>query len=383
MSKLSFAIPVPPPHVRKLTDPTNARGVRTVGYCLFERLPFSIPMDPNPRKPTDRSLRSSLANDIRETASESRGLFHLINAGIFVLADSVEYNNEKGVLTFAIDTEGGQGLYNGGHTLKIIEELVQNGFSQLEDPAQRQYCNFEIQVGVDAKHLADIAEGRNSTVPLKQKTLDDYQKCFDWVKDALKSKPYADKIGYVENHDRPEDIERVICRLTAVNPLLYDKDSQPMVAYTSKKNCLDKFENEPEKYRPLAAILPDILELYEHLIAKAKGYYLELVPGGKFLQWDGAVKQLKRTTDVLPLTGAEVEYRIADGWMIPLLAAFRSLVRVKDGRAEWIVRPEVIYGRTGGWAAHANTLRDARHAREESKRGGEIRERLPAAVRGG
>lgn len=348
MTKLSFAIPVPPPHVRKLQDPTNPGVSRSIGYCAFERLPFKIPMDPNPRQPTEKSLRSSLAEDIRTTAMEARGLFHLINAGIFVLAESVEFNNDKGLLTFVVDTSKGQGLYNGGHTLKIIEELVHNGFNQIDDPRQRQYCNFDIQVGVEAKHLSDIAEGRNSTVPLKQKTLADYQDKFDWVKESLRAKPYRDKIGYVESHDKPEDIERIICRLTAVNSLLYDKDNQPIPAYTSKKRCFDMFIDEPAKYRPLAPILPDILEFYEHLLIKAREYYLELVPGGKFVQWEGAVKQLKRTTDVLPLTGEEVEYRIAEGWMIPLLAAFRALVQVKDGKAGWLVRPEVIYKRVGG-----------------------------------
>lgn len=348
MSKVSFVLPVPPPHIRKLQDPTSSGSNRSVGYCTFERLPFKIPMDPNPRQPTEKSLRSSLAGEIRKTASEARGLFHLVNAGIFILADSVEYNNERGLLTFVVDTDKGQGLYNGGHTLKIIEEIVQNGFAQLDDSSQHQYCNFDIQVGVDPKHLADIAEGRNSTVPLKEKTLADYQDKFDWVKEALKGKPYENKIGYVESHDKPEDIERIICRLTAINALLYDKDAQPIVAYTSKKRCFEMFIDEPDKYKPLAAILPDVLELYEHLIAKAKEYYLELVPGGKFVQWDGAVKPLKRTVDKLTFTGEEVEYRIADGWLIPLLAAFRALVQVKAGRAQWIVQPQVIYKRIGG-----------------------------------
>lgn len=348
MARLSFAIPVPAPHVRKLQDPTNPNIIRSVGYCAFERLPFTIPMDPNPRQPTDKSLRSTLADDIRTTATEARGLFHLVNAGIFVLADAVEYNNEKGLLTFVVDTERGQGLYNGGHTLKIIEELVQNGFKQLEDSRQRQYCNFDIQVGVEAKHLADIAEGRNRTVPLKEKTLAEYQDKFEWIKEALKSKPYSNKIGYVENHDKPEDIERVICRLTAVNCLLYNKDTQPIAAYTSKKRCLELFVNEPEKFKPLAPIVPDVLELYEHLIAHAKDYYLEHVPGGKFVQWEGAVKPLQRTKDTLPLTGEEVKYRVADGWLIPLLAAFRALLQVKNAKVSWLVDPKVIYRRTGG-----------------------------------
>ncbi len=348
MAKLSFAIPVPPPHVRKLQDPTNPNVVRSVGYCAFERLPFTIPMDPNPRQPTEKSLHSSLADDIRTTAVESRGLFHLVNAGIFVLADSVDYNNEKGLLVFVVDTERGQGLYNGGHTLKLIEELVQNGFKQMDDSTQRQYCNFDIQVGVDAKNLADIAEGRNRTVPLKEKTLAEYQDKFEWLKEALNNKPYKDLIGYVENHDKPEDIERVICRLTAVNCLIYDKDTQPIVAYTSKKRCFELFINEPDRFRPLSPVVPDVLELYEHLIAHAKDHYLAHVPGGKFVQWEGAVKQLQRTTDKLPLTGEEVKYRVADGWLIPLLAAFRALLQVKDGEVSWLVDPKVIYKRIGG-----------------------------------
>jgi len=305
-------------------------------------------MDPNPRKPTEKSLKSSLANDIRETATEARGLFHLINAGVFLLADAVDYNNSKGILTFVVDTDKGQGLYNGGHTLKILEELVNNGFQQATESEQRQFCNFDIQVGVPAEHLASIAEGRNYTVPLQEKTLHDYQEKFQWIKDALSNKPYREKIGYVESHDKPEDIEKVICRLTSVNPLLFDKDNHPIVAYTSKKRCLDLFVENESKFKPLGVILPDVLELYEHLIAKAKPYYLDHVPGGKFVQFEGAVKKLERKKDTLPLTGEEVDYRVADGWLIPLLSAFRALVQVKNGKAAWIVDPKVIYKRTGG-----------------------------------
>ncbi len=348
MPKYSFAIPVPQPHLRKLQDPTLPNVTRTVGYCAFEHLPFTIPMDPNPRKPTEKSLKSSLANDIRETAVEARGLFHLINAGVFLLAESVDFNNNKGLLSFVVDTDKGQGLYNGGHTLKIIEELVRSGFQQAADSGQHQYCNFDIQVGVPVAHLPSIAEGRNFTVPLKEKTLADYQDKFEWVKQALSNKPYKDKIGYVESHDKPEDIERVICRLTAVNCLVYDKDTHPIVAYTSKKRCLDLFEENEAKFKPLAPILPEILELYEHLIAKAKPYYLEHVPGGKFVQFEGAVKKLERKKDILPLTGEEVDYRVADGWLIPLLAAFRALVQVTKGQAGWLVDPKIIYKRIGG-----------------------------------
>jgi len=348
MGKLSFAFPVHPSHVRKLQDPSNPSVFRTVGYCAFEHLPFTIPMDPNPRKPTPKSLKSSIAKDIRQTALEARGLFHLVNAGIFVLAQAVEYNNNKGLLTFELDPELGQGLYNGGHTLKLIEELVRNGFQQDADPSLRQFCDFEIQVNVPPAHLATIAEGRNSTVQLQEKTLADYKTEFQWIKDALAAKPYADKIGYVENHDKPQDIEKVICRLAAVNPLLFSKDSHPIVAYTSKKRCLEMLEENPDKFKPLAPVLGDVLELYEHLIAKAKDYYLQHVPSGKLLQMEGGVTKLKRTTDTLPLTGAQVEYRIADGWLIPLLAAFRALIQVDGGEARWLVDQKEIYRRVGG-----------------------------------
>jgi hypothetical protein len=348
MSKVSFAIPVPPQHVRKLQDPTNPSITRSVGYCAFERLPFSVPMDPNPRQPNEKSLRTSLADDIRTTANESRGLFHLVNAGIYILADSIDYNNEKGQLAFVVDTERGQGLYNGGHTLKIIQELVENGFKQSDELRQRQYCNFDIQVNVQSSTLADIAEGRNRTVPLKEKTLADYQDKFNWLKDSLQNKPWASSIGYVENHDKPEDIERIICRLTAMNCLLYDKDTQPIVAYTSKKRCFELFVGNPDKFKPLAPVAADVLEFYEHLVAHAKDYYLRLVPGGKFVQWEGAVKSLQRTKDKLPLTGEEVKYRIADGWMIPLLASFRALLQQTNGTVTWMADPKEVYKRIGG-----------------------------------
>jgi hypothetical protein len=346
--KHSYALPVVPQHVRKLADPTNPNALRTIGYALFQHLPFDIPYDPNPRKPTDKSLKSSVASDIRNSATEARGKFHLLNGGIYILADSIDYNNNTGMLTFVIDTDKGQGLYNGGHTLKILDGEINAGFQQDANPLLQQYCNFDIQTNVAAADLASIAEGRNSSVALKEKTLLDYQEAFQWIKDALAAKPYADKIGYVESHDRPEDIERIVCRLTAVNPLLYDKDKHPIIAYSSKRRCMEQLEQDREKYKVLSPILPQILELYEYIISEAYDVYQTKYPNGKLLQMAGGVTKLERKQDEHPFTGAKVKYRIAEGWLIPLLAAFRVLIKVESGKASWQADPKVIYKRIGG-----------------------------------
>jgi len=342
-----YTLRVLPPHVRKLADPTNDNIVRTVGYVEFGQLPFDVSYKPNPRTPTEKSLRSSVAKDIKQSAIEARGKFHLLNGGVFILADDIDYDNQRGLLHFTVGEE--QGLINGGHTLRIIKEVLDEGFTQDEDPKRVQYCNFEIQTNVNPDDLSEIAAGRNSTVALKQKTLLEYENAFAWIKDALAQRPYADRIGYVENHDKPEDIERIVCRLTAVNPVTFD-DSHPIVAYTSKKKCMELLEAKKDEYLPLAPLVPDVLELYEYLVSKAKDVYAATVDRNKFLQMDGGVTNLaNKKADILPLSGTPVSYRVADGWLIPLLAAFRSLIKINDqGKAHWTVDPKLVYDRVGG-----------------------------------
>jgi hypothetical protein len=81
-------------------------------------------------------------------------------------------------------------------------------------------------------------------------------------------------------------------------------------------------------------------------VAEMYGVYMKDHPNSKFLQWT-TVRTLKTKKEKTPLLNLEVGYRIDDGWLIPLLAAFRCLVRVKDGKASWKCDPRKVWKQVG------------------------------------
>lgn len=64
------------------------------------------------------------------------------------------------------------------------------------------------------------------------------------------------------------------------------------------------------------------------------------------LQWT-MVTNLKKKLDKSPLLGLETAYRIDDGWMMPLLASFRCLIKVVEGKAQWKVDPYKVWQQVG------------------------------------
>ena len=80
-------------------------------------LPEDIPLDPDPRVPkvkgrTTKRISDSLkTNDVR---------FHLLNRGITLSVESVEFDNKRSLLTLNIPEGDVYGVIDGGHTYKAL-----------------------------------------------------------------------------------------------------------------------------------------------------------------------------------------------------------------------------------------------------------------------
>jgi hypothetical protein len=102
-----------------------------------------------------------------------------------------------------------------------------------------------------------------------------------------------------------------------------------------------------QHYKALAPILLDVLTLHDYVYARFEEAYKNAMGGGKL----GKRREVESRSDnpvPLPFTGAKSNYDIPNGYIFPLLAAFRALVKYNgNGQASWKSSPFKFYDDSG------------------------------------
>ena len=334
----SIHIPIKPDSLRKVADP-NGRVETYFALCPVEKVPDISVEDTNPR---EQNLKSKVAREIKASLLRHDGNFHLLNRGITLSVASAVYDNKTERLRLDFDRRGTHGNIDGGHTQRVIRTTV--GSKEWEAARQEkievgeeivsQFVRYEIMTGLSADLLVDIAESRNTSVQVKEFSLDNLAGKFNWLKVELKD--FESQIAYKENEKKPVNVRDVIALLTLFNIDLFPNNStlHPTQAYSSKARPLELFDEKSETYQKLKPIMKEILELYDYVRAKMKDIYND--EGGKFRRWE-CIDHKAKTEFYYSRELATADYRLADGMVFPLLGAFRFLVREKDGDFIWKV----------------------------------------------
>jgi len=198
-----------------------------------------------------------------------------------------------------------------------------------------------------------LARGRNTSRQVKSWSLADFQGAFDWIRDILEAptSKFKGRIGYEENAGTDINILDVLSLMTLFSREWDDKAAglkrkAPTVAYSSKGR-MDTRLQDPSlapHYQALAPILEDILRLHDYVYARFEDAYKKAMGGGKL----GRRRGVESRAFVLPLTGATSNYEIPNGYIFPLLASFRALIKYNgSGRAEWKERPFKFFDDSG------------------------------------
>jgi hypothetical protein len=360
---MNFRIPVSADHVRSFKDP-NTPNIRIVhAFINVNDLPKDIPLDPDPRRPKDKG---AVPNRITDSVRSNDGRFHLLNRGITVSVKHYEYNNKKDLLSLVIPSDDERyGIIDGGHTYNAIVKAVSKAkhsddVSVMEKKNERvfdiQYVHIEILERIE-NHLADIAEARNFSVPLKNWTLANYRDKFDWLIDAL-GKDYARKtIRVSENDDQPVGILDVLQILSAVNPILFADEKPAQEAYKNIGKMLGYFIDEDDSYgfKKMAKVSLEILKLYDYVRFNFQKKYNardETGKAGKF----ASKKETKEMQDkkgakskatyywLDPLSGpVKGDLAIDKGFALPLISGFRVLLEERDGHFQWLTDPFAFF----------------------------------------
>jgi hypothetical protein len=319
---------------RRIPDPNFKEDFgldRHLFVVAVKDIPHGIPLDPNARRPKTskrvyQKVKASLFNQDCEP-----GTFHLKNKGITIVA--------QGVRALANDTyeitmlNGLHGILDGGHTYTLITEAQSN-----PDLPDDQYVNVEVRVGVPEAWIPEIAGGLNTSVQVQDMSLDNLAHAFQWIKDEIKGTPYYDKIAWSENDPGEYDARDIVSLMAMFNVDLHpnDGDEHPVYGYEKKSVALKSFEEKSASFKRMRSIIKDILQLHD--IIRRDYYYIwnENVEGGKA----GSLAFSEKKSNghwLFPFTGQRSEYRLVNGALYPILAAFRWFV-VRDsftGEMTW------------------------------------------------
>jgi hypothetical protein len=378
---------VPVASYRKYPDPVFPGIHHFTGYVPAVLYPSDgFPNDPNIRPPNiDRQVYKEIAESL-QNANGIANIYHLKSKGEMqiaahvhelspedaerwfqqhvrpVIADNQQYDDfKKKYKVIEITYEQGCGIADGGHTDQIwsdpdnqtaVRETFAAPADQGEEAAAHQpnvnHLPIEWVTGLPKDWVPEIVGGRNKALQVQEKTLANHQGKFTWIKDLLSGESFADKIAYRENEDRrlkPIDIRELIALIAPFNRDLYSSQGDPskkspVAAFSQKAVILDAYiadEDDGKTFRKLSPILKDILQLHDLIHLEARDLYNDATGGrGAGLDFvDHRDPKKQQKPHEFHFCAKSGPYRLMDGALYPILAAFAATVVERDGRFAW------------------------------------------------
>lgn len=311
-------------------------------------IPVGIPLDANPRDAAGRDLNRRTYRQVRDSLfniTSYPGTFDLMNKGITCIANSVKKLSDQ---EYEVSFEDGQGIADGGHTYWLCTENSKDADLPLD-----QHVELRIITGLPPFLIPDLAKGLNTGMQVKEFAIENLRGNYDWIKELIADKPYAEMIAWRENEDKDYDVADLLCILECMNVHDYPNNAgkHPISAYEKSSAVLRSYAEDaekapkrlgetiiPPKYGSLGPILADTLALYDRIRFDFRQIYNDVIkPGaGNLKIMDKAPKGKELSFPFAGLPGQE--YRLNNGAALPILAAFRNLVRInpRTRSAEWI-----------------------------------------------
>lgn len=351
-----FRIPAHQDYVRSIKPP-HFEDLTTI-HAFVKIRDFAngaIPDKINPRSHEVIKMKTRIPQAISESLVEDPNVFHLLNRGCLIMAKKAWYNNKTKMLHFILESDDEHGMVDGATTDRVLEIIKKEAaiadFSALQeeeipDFLQDSYIYLEIIAGEMENGLRlKLADARNTSTQVKEFSLEDLGHGFDWLKEVIESSELRGRVRYRENEPKPVDIRTILGLLTMFHPNWKD-GKDPLVAYTGKGRVIDLYRDEDWKvgYMRLAPVVIDILKLYDHVHINFQPQYMKAYGRGAKL---GRRKEVRYIDDpkkskVLPLTRQSTQHVLPDGWLYPLLGAFRILLewpKRSNGDVKWAISP--------------------------------------------
>ena len=322
----------------------------TIYYLLVDmnELPDNIPMDVNPRQP---KMNTSIARSLLNAVIEPETDFYINNRGIVIAAKALMFNNVTSEVTIDIgNQEDGvdkysYGILDGGHTYTAI--MMKRGELSRDI---KKYVRIEVITNVH--NITRLSDARNTSLQVSDIALFNLDDKFEEIKSIVKDQPYADKIAYKDNEDKPIHISELLRLIYAFDIDKYpDDNSAPVQSYSGKAQVFKRYKQayDTPLYRALIAQIPQFVRLYDaienNIPAKYKEYKTLMGQQHRF----GNVRGIEKKPCKSDFLGTSNSYTISSGYIYPIFGAFRSLIRfdAQTGSIEWLFDPLSIWDDIG------------------------------------
>jgi hypothetical protein len=324
---------------RRMDDPLDRDDKKKyVAYVHVKDVPQGIPMATNPR---EQNLKTNVAKAIEESLLTNDGNFHLLNRGLVLSAQHVEYDNRKEVMTITFDNPVEHGNIDGGHTYKTILKH--------KDRDLDQYVTFEIMTDVE-DIIEPLASARNTSAQVDDKSLAELEGKFDPIKDSIGGMPFFGRVAFKQNQHAGQgvkviDAREVVAILTMFNVDKYTATEHPIIAYSSKAKILENYLADQSEFEKMHNIAPDVFDLY---CAIEKDFpYAYNASGGRYglKKYSGYKEGAKIGSLKFGTEDDVIEYKVPEGLLYPALGAFRALIEIDEatGMYRWKKNPFKVY----------------------------------------
>lgn len=268
-------------------------------------------------------------------------LFHLINRGIILSVKDAHYDNQSNNVEIVLEDNSVHGLLDGGHTylqLKKFKETPKD-----ERGFELQMVKVEIITGLNREWVVEVADGRNTSTPVKEQSIDELNEEYEPIKQALRGRPYQNLIAYKEYEElngkpKPISVVDILKCLVSLDRDGFTDEKHPTQKVTRDNETLDYYrdpENQ-QKLKKLLPLLPDALVLWDTIQANFVPAYKTMGgDAGKIGERDN--KFFKKTSRKrLYFIDQDATYTFPDSLRLPVFAAFRAIVkRDKNGSCSW------------------------------------------------
>lgn len=320
-------------------------------------LPGNIPMDTNPR---EQNEKTKVAKKIEESLLDlTEKNFYLLNRGLLLSAKSVSFDSTSNQVSIDFEDLSVHGNVDGGHTYKIIKENQKNLYRG------QQFVKVEVLTGIE-DIFPSLAAARNTSVQVTDQSIAELEGKFDLIKDAFKDEPFSQDISYKQNEIKRIDAGDILAILNLFNidryPVddVYASDNYPIVSYNGKKACIDyyikamknagaKHDETGNPYFKMKSIMPMIAKLHDEIELGMPRFYKA---SGEGIKRYGSIAGVQMRKDKQPafkseFYGKPMDYRTPNGFIYPILGAFRALVVEKDGVYQWKIDPLKVLEEAG------------------------------------
>lgn len=351
VSPITFEIPVD--EFRSQPIPGIDHGAK-VGSC-FVRV-TDLPdldswLDVNPRVPKRNAKEVLLGQPVKgiiETLREAPQDMAIKSLGIFLLAESFEHERRPGgahTLKIVMSDPERHGLVNGGHNYAAIRQTLENSDDELVDVG-KAYVRVNIYQGIPVEKVAEMAEGLNRSKQVDDASLMNLKGLFEDIKRIMNGHSGADQVAYAQGEQGEYYVTELLLYLELFNRERYSNTRHPSGLYRSQRRMLEMFADDanasPSPMKLLTPRLPEILQLSDNIrkrvpTAAKKSSAFEMgrmKPDSK--KKDRSASEKNRNTP-LHWIGETMQCRVPNGWLLPMLAAFRANVRwsLIDSKFEW------------------------------------------------